>query len=232
MTSVAVLVPVLGRPHRADPVARSIRESEPRATPLFLCSPEDDAEIAECRRVAWTLVMKWEAGHGDYARKMNFGYLHARNLGFEWVFLGADDLVFHPGWFDACLRAHDSGDFCVVGTNDLGNTRVVRGHHSTHTLVHTDYLDCGTADEDGLILHEGYGHQFVDDEFIQTAMGRHTYVHARDAQVEHLHPNWGKGGDDATYRKGAASFEADRLLYEDRQPLWMPDVTRARPRRR
>lgn len=232
MTSVAVLVPVLGRPQRAAPLARSIRDSDPRATPLFLCSPGDDDEIAACRRVAWTLVMEWPAGQGDYARKMNLGYLHARDLGFEWIFLGADDLVFHAGWFDACLRQARQGDYCVVGTNDMGNARVVAGHHSTHTLVHADYLDCGTVDGEGAILHEGYWHNYVDDEFVQTAMSRRTYVHARDAHVEHLHPNWGKGFDDATYRKGMSHFDDDRRLYEQRQQLWRPDLYRARPRAR
>lgn len=232
MTAVAVLIPVLGRPHRADPIARSIREADPRATPLFLCSPGDTAEIAACQRVAWTLVMEWEAGQGDYARKMNLGYLHARALGFEWVFLGADDLVFHPGWLDACLRAHDRENACVIGTNDMGNARVVAGHHSTHTLVHADYLGCGTIDAQGVILHEGYWHNYVDDEFIQTAMSRRTYAHARDALVEHLHPNWGKGFDDDTYRKGMAHFEDDRVLYEQRQSQWRPDLYRVRPRRR
>jgi hypothetical protein len=218
LTSVAVLVPVLGRPHRAAPVAASIRASDPRARPIFLCSPGDDDEIMAVRGCDEpAVVVPWEAGPGDYAGKMNLGF---KLVGDEWVFLGADDLVFHEGWFDACLREHDRTDACVIGTNDMGNARVIAGKHSTHTLVHRDYLECGTIDEDDLILHPGYTHQFVDDEFVQTADARGTYAHAKDAFVEHLHPSWGKGSDDPTYRRGAEQFDRDRRLYEERQRLW------------
>lgn len=219
--TVAVLIPVLGRPANAARVAESIRESDARATPLFLVSPGDDAELAAVEATGEPFyVMKWPGGgNGDYARKMNYGFREAR-ADFEWVFLGADDLVFYPGWFDACLRRHAATYACVVGTNDLGNPRTIRGYHSTHTLVHRDYLECGTIDEDGKILHEGYDHQYVDDEFIQTAMFRRTYVHAHDARVEHLHPNWGKSVEDETYRRGAAHFDEDRSLFERRQAMW------------
>jgi hypothetical protein len=45
------------------------------------------------------------------------------------------------------------------------------GRHSTHSLVTRDYVErFGTIDEAGVVLHEGYPHEFVDDEFVQTAM--------------------------------------------------------------
>jgi hypothetical protein len=227
VASVAVLIPVLARPHRAEPVARSVTESDRRAVPMFLCSPGDAAELEACRAVAWTVEVGWPVGRGDYARKMNHGYHLAREHGFDWAFLGADDLVFHPGWLDACIREHERADACVVGTNDMGNARVISGRHSTHTLVHRDYLDCGTIDDDDLILHEGYWHNYVDDEFVQTAMARDTYAHAADAYVEHLHPNWKKAQDDATYRRGMEHFDDDRRLYEQRQRLWRALSVRA-----
>lgn len=119
------------------------------------------------------------------------------------------------------MRAANRGDFCVVGTNDMGNSRVIAGNHSTHPLVHRDYLACGTVDEVGIVLHEGYQHQFADDEFVQTAKVRRVYAHAFDAFVEHLHPNWGKGRDDATYRRGQAGFSADKRLYDQRCAMWL-----------
>jgi len=223
VTTVCVLVPVLGRPHRAAPTAETVRGSDSRASVLFLCSPGDTDQIAAARATGESvIVVPWTNGPGDYARKMNLGYSTARAR-HEWVFLGADDIFFHPGWFDACLREHVRAAYaCVVGTNDLGNQRTMRGHHSTHTLVHRGYLDCGTIDEDGKILHEGYSHNYVDDEFIQTAQARRTYAHAHDALVEHLHPNWRKGSDDATYQLGMQRFQDDRILYERRRALWEP----------
>ena len=222
MSAVLVLVPVLGRPERAAAVAASIRASDDRASPLFLASPGDDDEIDACRAVGWTAVMEWDAGHGDYAKKMNHGYGLARAHGYEWAFLGADDLIFHAGWLDACLREHERTLACVIGTNDMGNRRTMTGRHSTHSLVHRDYLDgCGgVIDDPALLMNEAYGHNYCDDEMVQTAQQRGTYVHAREAFVEHLHPNWKKSDDDATYRKGMETFDADRALYESRMALW------------
>jgi hypothetical protein len=231
VTSCAVLIPVLDRPHRAAPVAESVRASDERVTPIFLCSPYDDAEIAAVQAAGETpLIVKWPPGRGDYARKMNHGYWLARQE-HEWVFLGADDLTFHAGWLNSCLRWHDRTGACVIGTNDLGNARVIARRHSTHTLVHRDYLECGTIDETDRILHEGYWHNYVDDEFVQTAMVRGTYTHAPDALVEHLHPNWGKAVQDATYQLGLAHFTEDRLLYERRCDLWAPYPLTQRHRR-
>jgi hypothetical protein len=218
VTSVAVLIPVLDRPHRVEPLVESLRATEPRAIPTFLVTPGDDAELAAVRAVGgdyW--VVGWDAGAGDYARKMNYGFTHTLE---EWKFLAADDLVFHPGWLDACLAAHARTDACVIGTNDLGNGLVISGRHSTHSLVHRDYLECGTVDAPGLLLHEGYDHNFVDTEFVETAIWRGTFAPARDALVEHLHPFWHKSATDATYLKGQRAYHDDQRLFQTRRRLW------------
>lgn len=226
MTKVLVLIPVLNRPERAATIAANIRAAEAAAEPLFLASPGDDAEIKAATQVGWTIVVDWEPGPADYGRKMNYGYEVGRETGFEWIFLGADDLNFYGGWFDACLLENDRHNACVIGTNDLGNRRTQVGYHSTHTLVHRDYLDCGgVVDDPTRILCEEYDHQFVDDEFVQTAIARVTYRHAPNAWVEHLHPSWGKAQQDATYRKAMANFDADRRLYESRKSMWIPRVS-------
>ncbi|MFL5309500.1 MAG: hypothetical protein ACJ79H_03495 [Myxococcales bacterium] len=220
---VAVLVPVLGRPQKAQPLVDSLAASVQahELVPIFLCSPGDDEEIrAVVDTGADLIVMPFENGKGDYARKLNLGFRRAGELGMEWSFLAADDLRFRAGWFEAGLRTHERSGACVVGTNDLGNPRVKAGRHSTHTLVHADYSECGTVDEDDRILHEGYHHNYVDEEFIQTAMWRSTFSFARDSYVEHLHPDWRKGVMDDTYRLGKSTFEDDRRYYESRKRLW------------
>lgn len=238
MTSVAVLIPVLGRPERVRPVFDSLVASDPRADPWFLCSPDDAEEIAALEAIPkdeWVssglrrVIVGWPPGHADYARKMNLGYELARTDGYDWVFLGADDLIFHPEWLDRCLRVWERTYACVIGTNDLGNARVIAGHHSTHTLVHTDYLECGgVADDPTRILCEAYDHNFVDDEFVQTAMARGTYAHAHYAMVEHLHPNWAKGQEDETYRKGVRRFADDQKIFARRRSLFRATSTTRR----
>jgi glycosyltransferase involved in cell wall biosynthesis len=219
--TLAVLTPVLNRPERVEILLASLTASvDPRTVDLnvvWLCSPGDDAEIEAIRQAGHIAhVMRWPAGPGDYAKKMNHGIAITST---QWIFLGADDLRYHPGWFEKALLRQQRAFSCVVGTNDLGNSRTLAGVHSTHSLIHRGYVECGSID-DPKLLHEGYDHQFCDDEFIQTAQARGTYAHAADAIVEHLHPDWGKGVTDATYLKGRARFDADRLLYNSRRHLW------------
>jgi hypothetical protein len=221
MTSLLVGIPTLGRPGRAAAVAESARASVTGhdLRILFLCNTGDNETIAACRATGEDVeVVPWRPGKADWARKLNLAY---DRMGEEWLLLGADDLRFHDGWFDKCLAAAARSDACVVGTNDLGNARVVAGHHSTHPLVHRDYIGCGgVIDDPSRLLPEVYGHWFVDDEFVRTAQARGTYAHAFEAIVEHLHPNWGKSEDDATYRRGQATIARDQALFESRRGLW------------
>lgn len=222
VSSVAVLIPVLNRPERVEPLLESLNgcRSIIPIFPCFLCSPDDEAEIeAVTRSGVPPVVMSFPPGPGDYARKMNFGFDYTPD---EFVFLAADDLRFWPGWIEHAIGTHLQTGACVVGTNDLGNPSVTAGRHSTHTLVHRNYRECGTIDdpEGGKILHEGYHHNWVDTEFIATAEHRGTYAHAHDAVVEHLHPFWGKATDDATYKLGRDTYHTDGALFKIRSRLW------------
>jgi hypothetical protein len=229
---LAILIPVLGRPERAAPVIESALAATPDAFVLFLTSPGDGAEQDAIDDAGGRFeVVPWDPGPGDYARKINYGFklvtgrdpnwvpyaIPAVTISHEWVFLGADDLIFHPGWYEACLRRAASTRACVVGTNDLGNARTATGQHSTHTLVNAGYWECGTVDESNRILHEGYEHEYVDDELVHTARWRSTYAHCPEAIVEHLHPDWGKGVEDATYAKARAGRSRDTRLYKRRE---------------
>lgn len=215
--TIAIIVPVLRRPHRVEPLLASIAAATPEARVLFVCTPGDDEEIAAivaadaehiCTPVAYE--------SGDYARKINLGYQHTTE---SLLFLAADDLAFHPGWIEhATARLADG--IGVIGTHDLCNPRT-RRQHSTHSLLTRDYAELGTIDEPGKILHEGYHHVFVDDELIATARHRGAYVHADDCQVEHLHPTGRrKVPRDAVYDHGISQFEADRAIFEGRAHLW------------
>lgn len=226
--AVTVLAPVLRRPQRVQPLILSLAASA-EVTPLallFLVSPEDKPELREIQaRMAdapsalevAVEVVPWKPGPGDYAKKINHG---ARLTSSRYLFLGADDLSFPLGWAERAIAVQLQTRVCVVGTSDGGNARTMDGTHSTHSLVDRDYIECGTIDEPGAILHEGYDHQFVDTELVATAQMRGTYRHAEGVVVEHLHPDWGKSQRDDTYLKGQRAFAADRMLFEQRRPLW------------
>lgn len=156
-------------------------------------------------------------GPGDYARKMNHG---VRVTTEPLLFLGADDIDFHPGWFEAACARLTPG-VGVVGTNDLGNPRVISGEHATHVLVTRAYVERhGTIDEPGKVCHEGYPHEFVDDELVATAKARGAWAFAADSIVEHLHPSWGKAPTDPLYDGQRRRLVQGRRVFERRKRLW------------
>lgn len=217
MVSLAVIVPMLGRAHRVGPLLRSVHAATPDARVLFVTTPEDlDVRDTLDRAGAERIDVDWQPV-GDYARKINAGHRHTTE---ELLFLGADDLHFHPGWLDAATARLAPG-IGVVGTNDLGNPRVMRGEHATHSLITRAYVDeHGVIDEPGKILHEGYVHEFCDDELVGTAKKRGAWAFAGDSHVEHLHPHWGKAPTDASYDAQGERLEASRAHYERRRRLW------------
>lgn len=209
-----MLVPMLYRAHRVEPLLASITAATPSARVLFLTTPEDlPVRDAIDQAGADRLDVDWQ-DTGDFARKTNAGY---RATTEPLLFLGADDLHFHPGWYETCLMLLDPG-IGVIGTNDLTNRRTAHGH-STHSLVTRDYANLGTIDGPG-ILHEGYPHELVDDELVETAQFRGAYRHAPDAFVEHLHPMGGKAPMDPSYALQSERIAAGRPLYTERRKLW------------
>lgn len=152
---------------------------------------------------------------GSFAEKVNQGY---RNSSEPWLFLVGDDVRFHPGWLDQAMAvARDSGA-SVIGTNDLGNPMVQAGEHATHMLIHRDYVvHVGAGwDGPGVVCHEGYRHWFIDNEIVTAAKQRGVWAAAAQSIVEHLHPYFGKGDVDETYRIGQAAAEADGALFQAR----------------
>jgi len=215
--SVVILIPVLGRPQRVPDLLESLYGSERdhKLRALFLASPDDYAELQavgdsgeDC------LVMADPAGPGDYARKLNAGI---RASDEDFIFLGADDLCFCDGWADRAVECHDATGKRVVGTNDLSNPTVISGLHATHSLLERSYCDLGTFDDRTQVLHEGYAHNWVDNELVETAKARDEFVFCPGAQVEHLHPVWGKAAEDATYERGRAGYGADRVVWQRRR---------------
>lgn len=207
-----VLLPVLKRPHRVRPVLEAFHETTPGCRVLFIPDPGDSAEryvIAE--HEAEELPVE-----GNYAQKVNAA---VRATDEPLIFLGADDIQPHSGWLEAA-KAKLTDGIGVVGTNDLCNPRTATGELSTHSLVTRWYADLGTIDEGDKLLHEGYLHEYVDDELLGTARHRRAYAHAPDSVVEHFHPYCGKAPMDDLYAGQGARMRQSRSLYDQRRPLW------------
>lgn len=219
-----IIVPVLGRPHRVSPLMKNVAGTTKDYRLLFVVSTDDTQELEALQKAGADFLVV-PSKRGSWACKINDGF---KITNAPWVFTGADDLAFHPDWFERALRWVDD-TIHVVGTNDICNHRVMSGQHSTHTLFRRKYVEeWGTIDQPGLVMHEGYKHDFTDDEAVATAKARGVYAHAYDSIVEHLHPLAGKAEDDDTYRKGRKHSSEGRRLFTKRKTLWADEnVVRA-----
>lgn len=219
MKPLALLCPLWTRVDRLPQLAEDLQRTVPGAemylrvvkgiTPLFKTLPNMILRYSETTRYA--------AGINELARM-------AREDGYEWLFVGADDLSPKQGWFEEAVRVAEETGATVIGTCDGHNPRVLAGQHATHFLVHADWLEYGAIpDGPGTIMSEIPKHQTVDDLLRAAAISRGTYAHAHKAVVEHLHPCWGFGEVDETYERGMVEMDSDlailrRLLTE--HDLW------------
>lgn len=220
---LVVIVPVLMRPLRVEPFLESLRAATPKPhRVIFVATIGDTPMLRTIKRIVDDTVQLEVLRPnriGDYAKKVNRAYTISTE---PFMFLAADDLHFHDGWYERAHRQFLDDQVGVVGTQDLANTdRARRGEHATHSLVRRSYIDeCGTIDEPGKVLHEGYTHEFVDDEFVGTAKFRGAWAFAYDSVVEHLHPSWGKAKKDRLYAGAPARMQAGRKVFEARKHLW------------
>lgn len=228
--AIAILVPVLGRPGNVRPLLESIAEgTETPHRVLFLAQAGDKSEIRALKAVGADYVVRDFPMHGNFAHKINYGVTMTDE---PWVFAGADDLRFHMNWDVIALSVASASRKSFIGTNDMGNRLVMRGLHSTHSLVARSYIEeYGTIDEPGKLYCELYDHNWTDNEAVETAKARHQWIFARRSLVEHLHPIWEKGPTDATYERGMAEFVQDRTLLARRRRLWSRNAMRRNFRR-
>lgn len=216
MPQLAILTPVLKRPHRVTPVLDTIWATVPDARVVFVCDPTDgpemDAVEAEIERDRGEVLLM-EHG-GGYARKINAA---VRATDEPLLFFGADDLEFTDGWFEAAKAKLDT-QIGAVGVNDL----IPRGtrQHATHFLVTREYAERGTVDRRPGPLCELYRHSFIDNEFIHTAKKRRAYAYAPDSIVRHLHPNVDLAPWDEVYGLGHVSMRPDHRIFTQRQNNW------------
>jgi len=212
--AVAVVVPVLGRPHHAARFMDSLRATTDMAlATVYAVGQGGDEETMAAWEAAGATVL--DSGEQvSFAAKCNLAYAKTAE---PWLFLVGSDVRFHPGWLDHAQAAATDGVH-VVGTNDLGNPRVIAGEHATHLLVRRAYVDDQGASWDGpgVVCHEGYRHWWVDQEIVDAAKQRGVWAMALASRVEHLHPAWGKAPMDAVYELAARHVPTDRKRFEER----------------
>jgi hypothetical protein len=217
---IVIAIPVLGRAHQIEPLLSNIASATTVEHQVVLvCTPTDIEGKEACETSgAKTLVAAWWPGPQDFARKINHVYRETEG---EWIFQGATDIEFSPGWDIAALEAAESGAL-VIGTNDEGNPSVISGNHSTHTLVARSYCDDPGASMDGpgTVFSVQYEHNFTDQELVSLAKSRGVWAFSPRSIVRHDHPHWGRAPMDKTYELGLSGFNRDRITFNRRRMLW------------
>lgn len=210
--SVAILVPILDRPHRIEPLLANIAATTPEPHSVVFAT-SDNASIEECNRLgAWQSI-----DDGDtWPNRIN-RLFHATDD--EYVFLCADDVLFHDGWLPPLLAAQEDMGGGVAVPVDLHNP------YGTLALVARSYIDAfsGCIDTPGVVVWPSYEHNWSDTELFQVAAsrGRHRYV--PESVVEHLHHGIGRSNalpHDGTYAKGHEAFQRDHVRHLARRRQW------------
>lgn len=214
--AVGILIPTYRRPHKVAEITQNILDTT-RSGTVYFCCEEDDLETIKTVEDTPHANLVINNRTRSYSGAINSGVMESCE---PYVFAGADDLYFHPGWFELAMDMM-VGEIKVVGTNDLANPEVLAGSHATHFLVDGMYACKGVIDHPGIMLFEGYDHNWTDREFILTAQKRGVYAHCHESIVEHKHWAWNKAPLDDTYNRGIRSEAADRETFISRQHLWM-----------
>ncbi len=213
---IDILVPVLGRPSRAQSLADSVAaHTTVPFTLLFLTSPGDTEEYDACIATGANVLQIDTGPRGQYAKKINAGYRLTNNA---YLLCAADDLEFTPDWDRNVLAVAEMSGKGVVGTNDMANPHVIAGEFSTHPLIRRTYIQewGGSLDGPGVVYSEAYDHNFVDVELAKVAKARDEWAFAIESRVIHKHPGFTGGDLDDTYRKGLRGFGKDSQLHRRR----------------
>ena len=237
---IAIAIPVLGRQYHIDPLLESIHATTPNPRVVFITSTNDTSGVVEYLKKIDQEVMEIESksirrgnkmwNFADYPRKINHAF---RNTSEPLFFMGATDIKFMPNWFE--LATGDITDkHQAIGTKDGLNRSVMRGDHATHSLITREYGERGTIDDPGCVLHEGYWHEYVDNEFCDTAKYRGAFF-SSSAEVLHVNrkrdPNYSNVG--VRVQQGQEIWRERRKLIPGarKQNLGHPNVTRMRKRK-
>lgn len=221
LPALCVVVPVLGRPANVRPLVESwLRGKQPGRLVFVVEQTDIDERVAleQVRGVHGVDIVEVVDAH-TWPEKV---CVAAEVVNAEWYLFAADDVTFQPGWWQATQTLRDMPRVGVIGTNDMANPRVMAGDHTTHPMMSRQYIDlCGTIDQPGRPVHDGYRHWYVDDELVWTAKLRGAWAYCPEAVVAHHHPYFDATVPwDETYTRGEQNAEADRKLFCSRAPMF------------
>lgn len=149
----------------------------------------------------------------------------------DWVeptyicFLGNDSIP-QPGWLgEAMMLMKTFPD----GKGMVGFNNGYSPGQATHFVIHKELI---SALPEGMLFHEGYKHNFVDNELMERMNAAGKYRWAPNARVAHswyapngTTPETPLRPMDAGDQRVVSSYEADAQLFAERRPQWYTQPT-------
>jgi len=215
MKQVLVVIPSMYRPEGLLRAVESVLSTAPGVKVVCVLDMDDEPS----RAILGTLddesvCIVTVTGDMPTASRWNAGAEYSEA---DYFVIGADDIVFQPGWLEAALGAMDVlGGECVVGFNEGASFGVL----AAHFMVSRKYAARGLG---GCIMIPSYEHGFTDVEVTARAKSDNRLAFAEGAVIQHLHPFYGTAETDEIYEKGNESNARDEALFARRLDAGFPD---------
>jgi GT2 family glycosyltransferase len=224
MNNVAVVIPSVRRPEGLLRAIESVLSTTDGVKVVCVLEASDNESMAILvRLVANSRVFASfidESLDPTTAERWNHGAKFAQdNFDTEYFVIGADDVVFQPGWLEAAMAEMNAmGGSGLVGLNEGPDSSF--GRLATHFLVSRKYAVRGLG---GTIMIPPYRHGWTDMEATFRAKRDGRLRFAEDARIEHLHPLYGTSEVDEIYKKGQSTHDQDEELFQERLKAGFPD---------
>ena len=213
---ICVLIPTRKRPLQLRRVLASLLDTAP-TMPCVIIGDPDDTETHKfwMESPVQFIYVQTSAPKQGCVAAWNVGLASYPNA--SAYILGADDIIFMPGWYGAMIAALDKiGGSGLVGFNDGRKNGNVA--NSTHYLMTRDFI---IQHHGGVMAVPHYTAEMIDLEACERAKKAGKYIWAENAHVYH---DW-QGGPygDETYRLAWDRRGDNQKLYEERKAKGFPD---------
>lgn len=208
---LALWCPTYKRPGKLQEVADNVRASTKTDFQLYWgCEPEDTASIEAAKATGFPVIINKYGGDAGYSNTIQTIYESTKE---PIAFHINDDFYFPDGWDVPHIKYLDEHpEVMVLGAHD-GYERTI---YWTISFIRRKYIEeqSGVIDIPNRVFYP-YHHNFQDTEFSKTAVKRGVWDRIEIPCIEHR-----RTGDDETYQKNAATYEADSILFNKRERLF------------
>ena len=210
---VFVLIPVIYRPIRLRRVLQSLKDTAPEIG-IVVAIEADDAKCEAVAKEFGAIATKCTRVRGGCSYAWNTALAAAPGTAQGFV-LGADDLVFKEGWYEAAQAALESiGGDGLVGFNDLHKADP---KCATHYLMTRNHLITVNG---GVMTCPHYKTECVDVEACERAQAVNKYIYAENAIVEHV---WNGRVPDEYFLNNMRYSDKMRCLLDERRKMGYPN---------